>query len=149
MHTLFDDAARAGILARIGALRADSPRGWGKMSPAQALCHCAITLEVVTGRLPMKQKFIGKVLGPFFRKKMLGPEPFSHNSPTGPELVVSEPRDFARERERVVALIATFAAAGPDAASRYEHGFLGRLSGDEWGRLMHKHLDHHLRQFGT
>jgi hypothetical protein len=149
MKTLFDDAHRAQILTRIETLRADSPRGWGKMSAAQALCHCSITLEVVTGQISMKQKFIGKVLGPFFRKKMLGPEPFSRNSPTGPELIVKEPCDFGRERERVVALIGRFAAAGPDAASRYEHGFLGRLSGDEWGRLMHKHLDHHLRQFGA
>jgi hypothetical protein len=149
MNSLFDDAARAQILARLESMSADSPRGWGKMTPAQALCHCAITLEVVTGRLPMRQKFIGKLLGPFFRKKMLGPEPFSRNSPTGPELVVSDRRDFVRERERVVALIGQFAASGPDSAARYEHGFIGRLTGDEWGRLMHKHLDHHLRQFGA
>ena len=149
MNTLFDDATRAQILARLDSMHADSPRGWGKMTPAQALCHCAITLEVVTGKLPMRQKFIGKLLGPFFRRKMLGPEPFSRNSPTGPELVVSEPRDFARERERVVDLIGQFADAGPDSAARYEHGFIGRLTGDEWGRLMHKHLDHHLRQFGA
>ena len=34
------------------------------------------------------------------------------------------------------------------AAARQTHSFFGRLSGDEWGRLMYKHLDHHLRQFG-
>jgi len=28
------------------------------------------------------------------------------------------------------------------------HSFLGRLSGEEWGIMMYKHLDHHLRQFG-
>ncbi len=27
--------------------------------------------------------------------------------------------------------------------------FLGRLSGEEWGRLMYKHIDHHLRQSGV
>jgi hypothetical protein len=26
---------------------------------------------------------------------------------------------------------------------------LDRLKGDEWGVMMHKHLDHHLRQFGV
>jgi len=26
---------------------------------------------------------------------------------------------------------------------------LGRLKGEEWGRMMWKHLDHHLRQFGA
>jgi hypothetical protein len=29
------------------------------------------------------------------------------------------------------------------------HSFLGRLKSDEWGVMMHKHLDHHLRQFGV
>ena len=29
------------------------------------------------------------------------------------------------------------------------HAFFGKLTGEEWGRLMHKHIDHHLRQFGA
>jgi len=28
-------------------------------------------------------------------------------------------------------------------------GFFGPLTADEWDRLLWKHLDHHLRQFGT
>jgi len=27
--------------------------------------------------------------------------------------------------------------------------FFGKLSGKEWGELMYKHIDHHLRQFGA
>jgi hypothetical protein len=149
VDTLFDDAARERILRRVESLRPDSPRGWGRMTAAQAMAHCAITLEVATGAMPMRQKLIGRFLGPFFRRKILGPEPFSRNSPTGPELVVRDPKDLAAEKARVATLVRKFAAAGPDAASRCEHGFLGRLSGDEWGRLMHKHLDHHLGQFGA
>ena len=26
---------------------------------------------------------------------------------------------------------------------------VGRLSGEQWGRLIYKHFDHHLRQFGV
>ena len=29
------------------------------------------------------------------------------------------------------------------------HPFFGRMTGEEWDRLLWKHLDHHLRQFGV
>ena len=89
------------------------------------------------------------MLAPLVRKKMLGPEPFSRNSPTGKELIVGGACDFAREKERLLGVIGRFAAKGPDSAARYPHGFLGRMSGEDWGRMMAKHLDHHLTQFGA
>ncbi len=50
---------------------------------------------------------------------------------------------------RLIGVIARFATLGPETVSRSTHSFLGKLSGPEWGRMMYKHLDHHLRQFGT
>ena len=147
--TLFDPAARERLLGRLAALRPGAPRQWGKMDPAQALAHCALALEAATGDHPSKQKLLGKVLAPFVRKSVLGPKPFSRNSPTDARLRVAGPRDFARERERLLALVSKFAAAGPAGAGRWEHVFFGRLSGEEWGVLMHKHIDHHLSQFGA
>src|SRR4051812_31143884 len=81
MKTLFDDADRASLLNRLGALQADSPRQWGKMNPAQMVTHCARALETATGDRPMKQKLIGKILMPFFRKSILGEKPFGKNGP--------------------------------------------------------------------
>ena len=149
MHDLFDPASRQEILDRLGRLRPDSVRLWGKMDAGQMLAHCATALEVATGDQPRKQSLIGKLLGPLVRKKLLGPEPFSRNSPTDPAFVFADARDFARERERLVADVHRFAERGPDAAAAATHSFLGRLSGAEWGCLMGKHLDHHLRQFGV
>ena len=149
MQSLFDDADRAQVLARLAAMRADAPRGWGKMTAAQALAHCAYAVECATGDIPTRQVFMGKLIGRFFRKRLLGPEPFPRNSPTGTELVVRDERDFAREQQRLAADIRKFAELGPDSAARFPHGFVGRLTGEEWGRMMHKHLDHHLRQFGV
>lgn len=31
----------------------------------------------------------------------------------------------------------------------YPHPFFGNLNKDEWSRLIYKHLDHHLKQFGS
>lgn len=149
MDTLFDPAARDRILARIDALRPDSPRGWGKMDAAQAMSHCAIALEAATGDFVLYRSLPAKILGPLFKGWLLGPKPFSKNSPTHPLLVMSKPEDFAREKARLVAVVLKFHVAGPASAAKYEHAFVGKITGDEWGVLQHKHLDHHLRQFAV
>ena len=71
------------------------------------------------------------------------------NTPTAPSLIVADERDFAVEQQRLATLIDRFVAAGPAGCTRHPHVFFGRLTPDEWGALMHKHLDHHLRQFGA
>jgi uncharacterized protein DUF1569 len=149
MDTLFDPAACERILRRIDTLRPDSSGQWGKMKVAQMLAHCSIALEAATGDGPMKQIFLGKLLTPFVRKAFVGPKPYARNSPTGPTLIVRDERDFATERRRLVADIQKLVAGGPAAAAKHPHGFIGRVTGEEWGQLHHKHLDHHLTQFGS
>jgi hypothetical protein len=149
METLFDEKNRSALLARIAALQPAATRQWGKMNVAQMLCHCARALEVATGDQPKKQSLIGKILSPFVRSSVLGEKPFGKNSPTDPSFVVSDEQDFSAERSRLVALVDRFAARGPEPADAQTHSFFGKLSGDEWGRLMYKHIDHHLRQFGA
>ncbi|HUP61994.1 MAG TPA: DUF1569 domain-containing protein [Thermoanaerobaculia bacterium] len=149
MKTLFEPADRDSILKRLEALHPDSTRQWGTMNAAQMLCHCAIALETGTGDRPMKQKFIGKILMPFFRTSILGEKPFKRNSPTDPSFVVSNECDFAAEQKRLTELIERFVQRGPSAAATETHAFFGKLSGEEWGELMYKHIDHHLQQFGV
>lgn len=149
MPSLFHPADRAALLQRLESLRPDSPRQWGQMDPAQMLRHCNLALEPVTGERPMKQAFLGKLLTPFIRSAVLGEKPFSHDSPTSPTFRVADPRAFEGEKTRLLQLIDRFVARGEGEAAKATHGFFGRLTGEEWGILMHKHLDHHLRQFGA
>jgi len=92
---------------------------------------------------------IGRIFAPFVRSSMLGDRPFPRNSPTDPSFVVADARDFARERERLAGLVHRFCERGPAAAGKNVHSFLGTLTGDEWGVVMYKHLDHQLKQFGA
>ncbi|MEK6373430.1 MAG: DUF1569 domain-containing protein [Acidobacteriota bacterium] len=148
MKSLFVPADRESLLQRIQALEPDTARQWGKMNPAQMLCHCSRALETGTGDRPMKQKLVGKILMPFFRSSILGEKPFSKNSPTDPTFVVSDEREFAAERARLTGLIDRFVANGAAQAGTQTHAFFGKMTGEEWGELMYKHIDHHLRQFG-
>ena len=149
MKSLFEPADRDEIVGRIGTLQPASARAWGKMDPAQMLCHCSRALETATGDRPMKQKLLGKILMPFFRSSILGEKPFSKNSPTDPTFVVSDACDFDAEQARLLDLINRFVERGETAAGKETHAFFGKMTGREWGELMYKHLDHHLRQFGA
>jgi hypothetical protein len=148
MQTLFDPADRKAISDRLTALPPTAVRQWGKMDAAQMLAHCTAALEVGTGDRPRKQVFLGKIFGPFVKGSLVGEKPFGKNSPTDPTFIVTDGRDFAREKDRLVAIVGRFCERGSAAAGKQVHSFLGRISGDEWGVMMHKHLDHHLRQFG-
>lgn len=147
METLFDLGCRDKILERIERLRPEAKRAWGTMDAAQTLAHCALAMEASTGDAKLSRPLAARLLGRFFKGWLLGPKPFSKDSPTHPELVMKTPREFEREKLRLVASIRKFHEQGPASAARFEHAFVGRLTGEEWGRLQHKHLDHHLRQF--
>jgi len=149
MKTLFDQTDRESIRQRLGALQADSPRQWGKMNAAQMVTHCARALETGTGDRPMKQAFLGKIITPFIRSSILGAKPFGRNAPTDPTFVVSDEREFTVERQRLLDLIERLVERGTASAATQTHAFFGKLSGEEWGQLMYKHIDHHLQQFGV
>jgi len=65
-----------------------------------------------------------------------------------PELRITNAAEFAAERVRVQDLVTQFAGVG-DPAAAVAHSLFGVLTRDEWARLQHRHLDHHLRQFGV
>lgn len=149
MLNLFDADDREALARRLADLEPSSPREWGKMNVGQMLAHCAVALEVPCGDRIKAQSLLGRVLAPFVRSTVLGEKPFSHNAPTDPDFRIVDEHDFDKEKVRLAALIDRFCSRGPARAEGVVHSFFGRLTADQWGRLMYKHLDHHLRQFGA
>jgi hypothetical protein len=93
---------------------------------------------------------IGRLIGGFVKSKALGDDaPMRRNSGTVPGFVVLDERDFIAERHRLNALIDRVVAVGPAGCTDHPHSFFGPMTPDQWGILMYKHLDHHLRQFGS
>jgi hypothetical protein len=146
--TLFDAPGLAAMLARLDALRADSPRQWGKMDAAQMLAHCQQPLRVALGELPLKRSLIGLLFGRIAKKKLLAPAPWKPGLPTAPEFKITGARDFAKEKVALRTLVERFGTGGPAALTKRPHPFFGPLTVDEWQGLQWRHLDHHLRQFG-
>jgi len=150
MKTMFDAACVDEVQHRLAGLQPGSARQWGKMGPAQMLAHCSKGLEMAAGELRPPRALIGRIIGRLIKRAALRDDkPMIRNSPTSKELLVEEDQDFTAEKTRLSGIINSFAAAGPAGCTSHPHAFFGPLTPDEWGILMYKHLDHHLRQFGV
>ncbi len=134
------------IKARIARLGESSQRQWGKMSLAQTLAHCHKPFQVALGRLQLKRGLIGRLFGAYGKRKFIDSEaPFGRNSPTDPKFLDASADDLEAERTILFELIDDYLRQGPSVAV---HPFFGPMDETDWDRLMWKHLDHHLRQFG-
>lgn len=150
MKTIFDPPRLDELQHRIGQLRSDSARQWGKMTLPQALAHCTIGIETASGAVRPPRVLVGRILGGIIKPLALrDDEPMRRNSPTAPVFIVRGDPDFAAERDKLSASLGALAAAGKAACTSHPHAFFGKLTPEEWGILMYKHLDHHLRQFSA
>lgn len=150
MKQLFDASVQDEVRARLAKLQPGSERQWGSMTPAQALAHCAAGLRMALGEIRPPRVFIGRVLGWAIKPLALGNDaPMRRNSPTVPAIEVTDARDFIVERENLSEAMDRMRDAGLAGCTTFPHPFFGRLTPQEWGVLMYKHLDHHLRQFGV
>jgi Protein of unknown function (DUF1569) len=151
MNNLFDATVANHVKTRLAQLQPQSERQWGKMTAAQMLAHCSVSMqwavgEVVPEKGPLPTRLIGRLIKPLvFRND----DPMRKNSPTAKSLIVSGERDLASERDHLSGLIDKFAAAGPAGCTTNPHSIFGKMTPQEWAILMYKHLDHHLRQFGV
>ena len=136
-------------MARLDSLSPETPRLWGKMTAPQAVAHCCLSMQTAVGDHRPKQMWLGKLIGPLVVRSWLGEKPIGRNSPTDPKFVVRDERELDFERERLKGLIQRFHAGGVKACTTHPHSFFGKLAPEQWARLMYKHLDHHLKQFGA
>lgn len=150
MKNMFDAATIDEVKSRLEKLKPQSEPQWGTMTAAQAVAHCSAGLEMAAGKITPPRMFIGQLIGRFVKPIALrDDEPIRQNSQTLKGLAVNDKRDLATERDRLCKLMDRFATVGPKGCTTHPHSFFGRLTAQEWAILMYKHLDHHLRQFGT
>jgi len=148
MKTIFDKTSHDELLERLAKLEISSERRWGKMSPAQMMEHVARALDLASGRVVVKQSFIGKLLSWMVMKKFLGDGPVPKGAPTSRAFRVDDEPNFETTHARLLELITEFHKEGESAAEGRVHRFFGPLTGKQWGETQYKHVDHHLRQFG-
>jgi Protein of unknown function (DUF1569) len=150
VKSFFDQNASEQFRDRLACLRPDSQSQWGKMNVSQMLAHLCKGMEQAMGEVQPPRMFLGRIIGRFVKSHALGDDdPMIRNSPTVPSFIITDDQDFSGERQRLYTLIDRAAASGLSVCTDHPHSFFGKLTPEQWGILMYKHLDHHLRQFGV
>jgi hypothetical protein len=149
MKSLYDSAAFNEIKERMNRLTPASKNVWGKMNVAQMLAHCKEAFKVPLSDKPLKRVWLGYIFGPIAKKQLYSDKPWKKNLPTAPNFKITDERNFETEKQALMKLVEQFYTLGPDKTGNYPHPFFGRLTKEQWGIGMYKHVDHHLQQFGV
>ena len=147
---LFDKKESEETIERIHKLTPETKPNWGKMNVSQMLAHCNVAYELVYTDKHPKPKALQKFLIKLFAKKIVtGPKPYKRNSRTSPIFIISDEREFEKEKNRLIDHIRkTQDLGGSHFDGMQSHAF-GALTESEWNVLFSKHLDHHLQQFAV
>ncbi len=150
--SLFETEKRENIIDRINQLKGTEIAQWGKMNVNQMLCHCTDQLRISLGEKETgasQANFLSKTLLKFLVVNVI---PIPKNVPTSPKVDQMKdgtpPTDFENDRKILLGYIERFVSQTDDFAWT-PHFKFGKLTGKEWATLAHKHLDHHLKQFGV
>ncbi|HKZ77965.1 MAG TPA: hypothetical protein VJ124_06535 [Pyrinomonadaceae bacterium] len=147
-HNLFDDSCRRKILARLRALKPDANRRWGRMSAPQMVAHLTDQMHHALGDDPVTAR-PGKLRWPPVRFASIYLLPWPKGRIQGPpEAFTTQPTSWEADIRELERLLERFAARDPED-NWPDHALFGHMSGRDWGVFVHKHCDHHLRQFGV
>lgn len=151
MPSLWNALDEAAIKSRIEDLSPQSTRKWGVMSVDQMMRHLAVAYDSGAGviTLPREKGFMGLMV--HIRPVvwlMIHVMPWPKGLPTAEGFLVPDKAAFETAKQQLLDAISHFKDAKAKGIFG-DHPLFGNLSNEDWGILLYKHTDHHLRQFGV
>ncbi|HXC71196.1 MAG TPA: DUF1569 domain-containing protein [Pyrinomonadaceae bacterium] len=148
MGNILDEGDRGAISSRLRSLSASSTRRWGTMDVVSMLEHLRLSALMTVGELSVPS--VNKRAFHRFPLKhlLLYVVPFPKGAPTAPELKPADAASFDEERTALLELLERIGTGVRDGVGP-DHPLFGTLTRREWGAVMYKHADHHLKQFGV
>lgn len=147
---IFTKEVTENVIQRINQLTPHTQPHWGKMNVSQMLAHCSVTYEMIYDNKHPKPGFLMKfILKKFLKKLVTGEQPYKQNLKTAPQFLISDVKDFAIEKTRLVHYLHQTQELGENHFDNKESHSFGPLTKTEWNNMLYKHLHHHLTQFGV
>ena len=143
---IHDPAVHAAIRHRIEGLRIDSPRQWGKMTIDQMLWHVNVSMREAVGDYTPDVKPLP--VPKWLLRWAIINLPWGRGARTRPDMYAVSAHDFAVQKAETLALLDRIVAT-PLSAQWPPSVTMGRMTGRHWSQLTARHLEHHLRQFGS
>lgn len=139
------------LIVLVGKLKGDEKGKWGKMNAQQMVEHVAGFFKVSTDKIHFPLTTPAEHL-PKYKEFLLSDKEFRENTkaPVLPEEPL--PLQYATMPEAINDLTKSvddfFAFFKNDPFKTTLHPAFGELNFNEWVQLHHKHVTHHLKQFG-
>ncbi len=138
------------VIQRINNLKSDASPIWGEMSVEKMLAHCNVAYEMALENMHPKPSGFKKIMLKLFVKPIVvSKKPYSRNSRTSPEFLITDEKHFELEKVRLTNYVLKTIELGEDYFDNRESHSFGKLKKTEWNNMFYKHLDHHLSQFGV
>ena len=150
LPNIFTKEACDEISERINKLNPEMKPLWGKMNASQMLAHCNVSYEMIYENIhPKPNAFLKIILKTLVKSKVVGEAPYPHNSKTAPQFIITDTKDFEKEKKRLIDYINKTQQLGEKHFDNKESNSFGALNKTEWNNMLYKHLNHHLSQFGV
>ncbi len=150
MKSIFTTESFEEINTRIDNLKNDSNPLWGKMNVSQMCTHCSEPIKIALSEKSTMDNMsvVKKMILSLFKKQMYNDKAWRKNLPTPKKFIVTDERDFDKEKENLKSIILQFCHKKENIHLQ-NHPLFGKFTTEQWGIMQYKHLDHHLRQFGV
>lgn len=150
MKNIFKLEETSEIIHRINQLTPSTKNLWGKMNVAQMLAHCNVTYAMVyTDKYPKPNSIKKFLLKAFVKNAVVSEKPYPKNGRTAPDFLISDERDFDKEKNELIDYINKTQSLGESHFDNKDSHSFGKLTKEEWNNMFYKHLNHHLNQFGV
>ncbi len=148
---IFEREVSDGIIARLNTLTPESQRLWGKMDVGRMLAHLNVSFEMLyePDKHPRAKFPMSLILRYLVKGIVVGEKPLRRNSPTAPQFIIADEREFERERARLIEYINRTVELGESHFDGRDYVSFGVLTKTQYSNMLYKHLDHHLQQFGA
>jgi hypothetical protein len=146
MASFFDPSLNAQLRERLERLQPDTPARWGRMNAAQMLRHLDEAFRMALGEVQMPDQ--SNIFSRLSKDFVIGPMPWMKNLPTAKWLrFASDSVEFRAARQSLLESWDRMLQSPEDHAYG-DHPLFGSMSRADYDKLMAKHTEHHLRQFG-
>ncbi len=144
---LHDQGVGAAIRARVEKLNATLTPLWGKMSVDQMLHHINLSLAESLGEYKAERSIRG--IPKSWVRWMILNGPWGKGAPTRPDMNIAEGQryDFAQEKARTLSMLDRILAK--PLQSDWPESANFPMTGRHWSQLHHRHVNHHMTQFGV
>ena len=150
MKTIRNHAQREIIIARINKLNGDEKPLWGKMTADQMISHLVQATELpFVETVADRSNLVSRI---FIKPLILYCLTMPKEVKVSPDLNQQEngrkPQGFDVDKAVLLNSIEKLGTLPTDHKC-LAHPFFGKMTAKEWAIIAHKHIDHHLKQFGV